>query len=666
MDGSCQVDRCSANIEPTEPPIGPVLTFLQDAEFAVADAEPLDGQYWATELSLNAIGVDYYETVDSPIVDLFGGNFGITRAELYGFLVDDGRAITIPGALLDLPLDGTAIAAAAGDVDGDGLDEMVAIDATNRLWVCEATVDGCVAYTVDDALQQIDVTVADIDGDSIEEPVLLLLGDDASFLFGFDVHADDIGFVGSFFGQVDDTWVTRVAGGDADGDLVAELVVLRDACFFDLCDDEMFLVRSAIVEDEGVFQVAYRSSVPDDNLVDVAAADTDSDDRMEVLGLSSDNRVVVQRAGQTSFINVDIVEDLFETVSSTHIAMADHDGDAPRATLVDGPQAVEGDLVPLAVIVIPPYERQYSEGDAGISYGTSESSTMGESEGDSFGVNFSIGASGSIVPGLVSVKAGAKFSQKTSTTRRFRETYKVGARHSVQGNPDLLGPNHAGVVLAWGCYDSYLYTVDDPDGKLSDGKVLINNGQMLLNVPTGGGEALYSSARYNAMAEKLGSIPVIDIPYEVGNPDTYPPGPEMLDGTPLQRDDLVFPEPGIYEVSDIGDTSFTLSYSQSETTSTTTSRSVGINGGVSVGSKIFGIDVGAGADWSWTDGYSVGVGEGAFFRGGSPPIPDNPDTPEDEFAVHKFRYQPWVYLQEWTNPFGEPTNYVVITYSVER
>ncbi|MEO0601292.1 MAG: hypothetical protein AAF211_07640 [Myxococcota bacterium] len=666
VDGSCQVDRCSANIEPSEPPIGDVLTFLQDAEFAVADAEPFDGQYWATELSPDAGGVDFYETVDSPIVDLFGGNFGSYREEIYGFLVDDGRTVTLPGLALDLPLDGAAVAAAAGDVDGDGFDEVVAIDGANRVWVCEAELDGCLAFDVDDTLEQLDVAVADVDGDSIEEPVVLLVDNDASYLFAFDAHDEDIGAIGTYFGEVDDTWVTRVAGGDADGDLVGELVVLRDACLFDLCDDELFLVRSAIVDGEGVFQVAYRSSVPDNDLIDIAAADTDSDDRMEILGLSSNNRVLLEQAGETAFVDVDTIEDLFGTVESTRIAMADHDGDAPRATLADGPQAVEGDLVPLAVVVIPPYSRQYSAGDAGVSYGTSESDIQGESEGSSFGVNFSIGARGSIIPSLVTVKAGAKFSQKTSTRRSFRETYRVGSRHSVRGNPDLLGPDHAGVILAWGCYDAYLYTVDDPKGKLSDGNVAIDNGQMLLNVPTGGGEALYSSARYNAIAENLGTVPLIDIPYEVGNPDSYPASAEMLDGTPLDRDDLVFPEPGIYEVSDIGDTSFTLSYSQSETTSTTTSRSVGVNGGVSVGNKIFGIDVGAGADWGWTDGYSVGVGEGAFFRGGTPPIPDDPTTPEDEFAVHKFRYQPWVYLQEWTNPFGEPANYVVVTYSVER
>ncbi|MEN0066047.1 MAG: hypothetical protein AAGA48_28150, partial [Myxococcota bacterium] len=77
VEGACQVDRCSASLETSEPPIGQVLTFLQDAEFAVADAQPFDGLYFATELSPDPTGVDFYEAVETPIVDLFGGNFGV-------------------------------------------------------------------------------------------------------------------------------------------------------------------------------------------------------------------------------------------------------------------------------------------------------------------------------------------------------------------------------------------------------------------------------------------------------------------------------------------------------------------------------------------------------------------------------------------------------------
>ncbi|MEN0068141.1 MAG: VCBS repeat-containing protein, partial [Myxococcota bacterium] len=589
------------------------------------------------------------------------------REELYGFLHDDGWTITVPGLALDLFLDGAAIAAASGDVDGDGIDEVVALDDADRVWICELEPDGCDAFDINDALDQLDVTVADVDGDSIEEPILLLVDATSSYAFAFDAHNDEIGVVGSYFGRVDDEQVTRIAAGDADGDLVAELVALRDPCVFDVCNDQLLLIESTILDGKGEFQFASRLTMGNATVIDVAAADTDADDDVEVLALSSnDNTVLVHEVGPAAFIEVDAWANLPGTGAATRIAMADHDGDAPRATLLDGPQAVEGDLVPLAMILVPPYDRQYSAGDAGVSFGTSEGTSKSQSEGTSFGVNFSIGARGALVPGLVTIKAGAKFSQKVSSTKSFRERYNVGSRHSVKGNPTQLGPFHAGVILGWGCYDSYLYELDDPEGKLSDGKQRIDRNQMLLNVPTGGGEALYSSARYNAMVDRLGSLPRFEIPYEVGNPDTYPQAPEKLDGYPLGPDDVVFPEPGTYEVSDIGDSSFSLSYTKTETTSTSTSRSVGINGGVSVGNKILGVDVGAGADWGWTDGYSVGVSEGAFFRGGTPPIPDDPSTPEDEFAVNKFRYQPWVYLQAWTNPFDEPASIVVLTYSVQR
>lgn len=670
VQGSCQVDRCAANLAPSEPPIGQVLTFLDDAEFAVADASPFEGLYWATELSPEPSVVDYFEAVDTPIVDLAGGSFGVYREDLYAFLHDNGWTISLPGLALDLFLDGPAIALAAGDLDGDGTDELVAVDEADRVWACEIE-EGCAPFTIDDDLDQVDVAIADIDGDNVEEPILLLVdeSDNTSWLFSFDLHDASIGQDGTHFGAFDDAQVTRIAAGDGDGDYRAEVVGVRDACLFDfLCNDELLLaVPDADRSGAGTFRLAYRSTVDDESLIDVAAADTDGDDRMEVYALSGNaNTVLVQQVGTTAFIPVDRYAELPGTGEATRITMADHDGDAPRGTLVDGPMAVQGDLVPLATIVVPPYDRQYSDGEASIAFGTSEGQNQGESEGNSFGVNFSIGAKGSLVPGLVSVKAGGKFAHKTSTTRNFRESYKVSSRHSLNGNPDDLGPNHAGVILAWGCYDAYLYEIDDPEGKLSDGENRLEGDRIILNVPTGGGEALYSAARYNAMARELGTFPVIEVPYEVGNPDAYPSTPETLTGYPLGPADVVFPDPGVYEVSDIGRASFALSYSETESTSTTVSRSVGVNGGVSVGTSVFGIEIGAGADWGWTDGYSIGVSQGAYFRGGTPPIPDRLGTPEDEFATYRFRYQPWVYTEEWVNPFGETASFIVVTYSVER
>jgi hypothetical protein len=74
----------------------------------------------------------------------------------------------------------------------------------------------------------------------------------------------------------------------------------------------------------------------------------------------------------------------------------------------------------------------------------------------------------------------------------------------------------------------------------------------------------------------------------------------------------------------------------------------------------FGADVGAG----WGEGYSVSVGSEFFFGGGVPPIPDDPNTPEDEYAEYRFGFSPVVYRKHYADSEGNDAAMYVLDYSV--
>ena len=114
--------------------------------------------------------------------------------------------------------------------------------------------------------------------------------------------------------------------------------------------------------------------------------------------------------------------------------------------------------------------------------------------------------------------------------------------------------------MSCGCYHRYRYETDDPAGKLGgSGKIAE------LQVPVGGQTQLWSSTRYNALAEAIGTIPVIDIPVVVGDPTTYPTQPVSLSGEPIDAADMVFPPTPSFALSDVGYVGFWLVAGESDT-----------------------------------------------------------------------------------------------------
>ena len=83
--------------------------------------------------------------------------------------------------------------------------------------------------------------------------------------------------------------------------------------------------------------------------------------------------------------------------------------------------------------------------------------------------------------------------------------------------------------------------------------------------------------------------------------------------------------------------------------------------GVSAGATVGGMKVGVGASYGWGQGYSR-VGESASFSGAIPALPDDLNTPEDEYQRYAYQVTPYVYTQPYTTGDGnEAAN--VMTYT---
>ena len=656
ISNTCQVERCAVDILGSRPPLGQGLTFLQEHELGLADVQAIGGTFWLDayhpQSGANAFDFSVEVGTSSPI-DVAGGNFDGSTLESYG-LVTEGHVLTIPSLDLELDTEARPIALASGDTDGDGLDEALVLTEDEKLLVCHVDEGLCDFWGVKDKGNLVDVAVADLDGDGFAEPVVLSHRQGNARLYAFRTASDVGPGPVDWFGVVGDDSITRISSGDVEGDFRVEIVALADGgC--SQCSDSLVLIDP---RDDGSWEVRYSSELDGVyDAIDMVAGDTDGDDRIEVATLTSEPSVVIEVATDGTFLrsgsgSVGI------SLRPQRIAMADHDGDAPRARLAAGPERVQGKIIPLMAMVLPPYHRDYSDGVSSVSFGDSESLSETLSDTVSLGVGADIGTKPSFF-GLFGIKLSAKVDRRVSTTTANTNSISVGSRYSLAAEPGRFGPNYGGVVIGWGCFDAYEYVVDDAADLLADGDSKANGEPIVVTVPVGGGEALYSSRRYNAMAGAL-ALPLIDFDVSVGDPASYPSRPRALDGSPLGEEDLLFPSPDSYVVSDAGKVGWRNSVGKSESNSTKVSTSLGAAAGI----EVFGVAVGGSTFDGWGNGYSLKVGSAAQFIGSLPPLPDDPSTPEDEYAAYGYSVTPWVYQHSYEDADGNEGAYWVMTYSV--
>ena len=313
-----------------------------------------------------------------------------------------------------------------------------------------------------------------------------------------------------------------------------------------------------------------------------------------------------------------------------------------------------GDAVPVAALMFPPYPYLAANGSAGVSIGNSTSTS--ESLSDTVTLSVGLGLAFGAEAFGFKAEVGASLNQSVSVGHTVARSVSVGARYWVTAQPELNGTSYAPVVMSCGCYHRYKYVTDDPSSLIG------GSGQTVdIYVPVGGQTQLWSSKRYNAMAEATG-LPIIEVPMRVGDVDSYPAEIQTLEGLPVPATDLVFPDLPTFQVSDIGEVGFWISADQSETNDIATSTTLGVSSSLGAAGVTLSAEISLGV----TQGYSITVGEAQEFAGNVPAIPDNPQTPEDEFQVHRYSFMPGVYRHHYTDRYGDPAAFYVMTFAAAR
>jgi hypothetical protein len=644
VTGTCQVSRCVDDGAELDAPLPGSSVLAADREIAVV-AE--DGG----RLSLRAYGPSDAAAV-GPIgheVDLGApATATLAAGDLLGAGADvvavaAGGAVRLVrgGDEVGRLEPGFAVAAlAVGQADDDEADELTAIGAAGELARCEVGA-GCARLDALTGVEVVAATAADLDDDGRDE-ILVLVADET---LGTALRV--LGADGAERFAIATVPAFAFDAADLDGDGAVELLLLADGGWGGLRGDRLHVVDLS----------------PDGVLTELAVA--------VVAGDALDARVVALTPGEPARVALlrdgGRVLDLYAwdgaaltaaalvrtAAAGARLLALDVDGDSQRGRLVDAPALAQGPLVPTAVLFLPPYDREHSDGVSAVSLGDEFSGGTIDIETVSLSASVEVGVDARLL-GLFSASIGGGVERGLSRSRTLSRRVRIGRGNRVRAEPEAFGYQYGAVVLSCACFRQYTYEVFTRERDAAEA-----DGRFTILVPVGGSTTLWSTTRYNAKAEAAG-FPRIETPHVIGDPRTYPRRPETIDGEAIAADDLVFPPTAPLLVSDAGEVGFSLAVGTSETNTEATR--VGLSGsfGFSVGGGYVRARLGRDVDQR----HSIELGSGTTFAGQVPALPDLPATPDDEYAAFGYAYQPVVYRQWYVGADGEPAAFYVATYAV--
>ncbi len=629
--GMCVPDRCAfAEARDSEPPLGTHLVVEERDDILASSPAAAAATY--TERG----GEAWRETAAEDIVDVAA--IRLPGADTAVGVIATAHAVTIPAAQawLDLPIEATPIAAiATGDIDGDNADELVILAADGRYDVCKPLAGSCRRGELGGA-EALDVAVADLGGEVADSAVFLLRdGGDSVLVVASARPGGEVEVVAR---ERFDERFERVAAGDVTGDGVAEVIALEDGGWLGMAGD-----RAHVFAPQRDFESPLPAAELPGSSRDLAAGSLFGQGADQLIVLDGGGRYLALSAKDGAWREEAAGE--LPLSGARRIAVGDLAGRSTTAELTSGPEMRAGRIAPTAVAVFPPYSRAASGGDApSIRLGHTESRSESLSDSVRLRVQAEVRASFDLA-GVVGGGAGVRVQRRLSRTRTSRSALAVGGRYSIRPI-DGADPGDGAVALAWGCFHDYRYE-------------LPGQGEIVASVPVGGAETVWTTSRYNALAERDADLPSIPMPYEVGNPESYPREPRRLDGSPLAPEDQLFDDIPTYLVSDAAWVSWYLSADErrtrGETRSTGAFTSVGATAGI-------GVSVGAGVDLA--QGYRITTGESVQFGGQVPPIQSDPDTPDDDYLASAYSFRPVVYRERYELRSGDEAGYYALTFAV--
>ncbi len=649
--GVCQMKRCGEPDYASVAPLGNVGFFKRDREIVLAESSGALRGYEPRDRTFLGAGASWLGTT-GQVIDVAGGNFTGRRPEGVAMIVQGVSSVTIRNNASEtvIPLNFVPVAIAAGDIDADGIDDVVALSEAGTVAGCNPATKECVYVTVGVGVRATDVAAGDLDGDGFAEAVVLAGG-------SLGVVNFDTAKTGHKASHVVTTPVgvltgmshalTRIALGDLDADGKDDLLALEDTWG----GDEIHVVEI------GELEATIRTTASVSNgATDVAVGAFGADEPMAAV-LGSDDTVemlaIVQGALLSRYKSV-----VSGASGGARITLADLDGNSPMRVLRGQPRLLPGRVVPMAVLTLPPYSRTYSDGVSSAEMGSSESKE--HIDIDTVLMRAQVGlAFGGELGSVVEAEISGWFARETWTFSGKSRSVEIGGSFEVEAQPDKQGFSGGAVMLGCACYHQYTYVVDDPAGVLGGG---IDGKTIDVLVPVGGQTSVWSTRRYNALAAALRDLPKIQIPYQIGQVASYPQSPKTLDGKPIPDEDMVFEKPPTYRTSDVAAVNFELSVGNGKTRE----HHVLQGGGAALEVSAFGVTASAEVEATIGKGYWLAIGKSTVFSGTVPTVSNDPTTPEDEFGLYGYSFTPIVYRHRYLTADRQPSAFYVLTYAVGK
>jgi hypothetical protein len=656
-NGLCQMRRC-ADISryKSVAPLGQTSYMLLQRSLLVTD-----GNTGVSGYTVQGSSVNHAKswTADSKILDIAGGNLTSERPEQLAYAAFGSTKLWIvspkSGAKVGIDPGFSPELVATGDIDADGYDEIAVARASgpSAFAVCKAGDNAkctmqTLSYTPDD------IAVGDVDGDGYAEVLIL---QDSGHVVVHNVNFKDTA-EDEFITVTTGHPLSHIAAGDLDGDGVAEIVGKEDSGFWPWEKSHLH------VYNYDTKQLPERASADvGHDAGDISVVHVKEGGRIAVVDNGS---VQVLSYGKGS-VNSEYTSDLGMSGAS-RIGAADIEGVSAMAHLKTGPTLAPGPTIPIAFIALPPYSRSHSQGPSTATVGSSQDDSTSASKGGSYTNTVSLTANIGIgIPGLpiqAEATVTGHLAWTASHTKELTNSVSIGQNFTITANPDLDGDQSGGVVTACACFHQYEYVVDDTANALqgADKKIVT------VFLPVGGDTMLWSSRRYNALATELkGSLPQMNVPYKLGQIDTYPNAPQTLAGKAIPQDDNVFPKTPSFRASDVANVSFSLSSTSTEANTTAKSFQFGatVGGGLGFGPFI-NVQVTDDKTWSLDESYTVSTGTTSTFSGGIEPVRDDPSTPENEYTLYGYSFQPLVYREHYDDTNKKARAFYVMTYAVGK
>ena len=231
INGLCQMKRCSDATHTSAAPFGQHRLLLSFRDVLVGDVDNNVRGYEPVQSQLVHSQANEWLTEGSAIIDVAGGNFFGARPEVMAVAHDGASQVDVispSGDIIEIDVGFTPVSIAAGDVDADGVDELLAIGSDGTGAVCHVKDMRCdpFAVTAEGATQTIlDLAAGDVDGDGYEEPVVLVdAGGSQLVVVNLDADATT---QKKLVRAAADATLSRIAAGDVDGTGVAQIVGLE-------------------------------------------------------------------------------------------------------------------------------------------------------------------------------------------------------------------------------------------------------------------------------------------------------------------------------------------------------------------------------------------------------------------------------------------------------